>query len=67
MCTVTACNASGAGVTNANGGISYTGGGNVNLYGRTLNNAGTAIWGTASGYNFYLGYGAIVNNKASGT
>ena len=67
MCTVAACNASGAGVTNANGGISYTGGGNVYLYGRTLNNTGTATWGTASGYNFYLGYGAIVNNKAAGT
>ncbi len=65
MCTVAACNASGAGVTNANGGITYGGGGNVYLYGRTLNNAATATWGTSSGYNLYLGYGAIVNNKAS--
>ena len=57
MCTVAACNASGAGVTNANGGISYGGGGNVYLYGRTLNNAATATWGTSSGYNFYWATG----------
>src|SRR5580698_4421784 len=67
MCTVAACDANGAGVTNANGGISYSGGGNAYLYGRTLNNAGTATWGTSNGYDFYLGYGAIVNNKASAT
>ena len=61
MCTVSACNEAGTGVTNANGGISYTTG-NVYLYGRTLNNAGTATWGTASGYILYVGYGAAIDN-----
>ena len=66
MCTVPACNAGGTGVTTATGGINYTGGGNVYLYGRTLNNTGTATWGTASGYNLYLGYAAVINNTAKG-
>jgi hypothetical protein len=66
MCTPAACNAPGTGVTNANGGISYING-EVYLYGRTLNNAGTATFGTASGYNFYLGYAAVINNTSAGT
>ncbi len=66
MCVTAACNAAGTGVTNANGGITYNNG-NVFLYGRTLNNAGVATWGTGSGYNFYLGYGAVVNNTSTGT
>ncbi len=66
MCTAALCNAAGTGVTNANGGISYTTG-TVYLYGRTLNNSGTATWGTTSGYNFYLAYAAVVNNKSGAT
>jgi hypothetical protein len=52
------------GILNANGGISNTSG-YTYLYGRTLNNAGAASFG--SGYGLYLAYGAIVNNLAAGS
>src|SRR5262249_40760798 len=45
LCTVAACNAAGSAVTNANGGITVTTGGFRQLYGRTLNNTGTAAFG----------------------
>ncbi len=73
MCTVPACNAAGTGVTNANGGITIPAGSNGSqlLYGRTLNNAGTAtlsntFYSPSFGYYFYLGYGAVINNRATG-
>ena len=38
----------------------------MSIYGRTLNNAGTATWGTTNGYNLYLGYAAVINNTSQG-
>jgi hypothetical protein len=52
------------GITNANGGMSSASGVQY-LYGRTLNNGGTA---TISSQNYmYLYYGAVVNNLAGAT
>ena len=68
ICTATDCQApAGAqAVTNANGGIA--GSGDLYLYGRTLNNAGTATFSPASGSsNFFFGYNAVVNNRAGGS
>jgi len=54
---------SGAGVTNANGGLAINGS-NKYLDGRTLNNAGSAVW--TAGY-IYMSNGAAFNNLAAGT
>ncbi len=66
-------NAAGTGVTNANGGITVPASSNGSqlLYGRTLNNAGTAtlsntFYSPSFGYYFYLGYGSVINNQADG-
>ena len=61
MCTSTTCtDASRAGVTTANGGI--TGSGSLYASGRMLNNNGTA---TLSGGNLYLNGVAIMNNSGT--
>src|SRR5262249_9969440 len=49
-------------ITNANGGISFTG--SPSLQGRTLNNPGTAAYTGATSFQLLLA--AIVNNPASG-
>jgi len=54
---------SGSGVTNANGGLAINGS-NKYLDGRTLNNAGSAVW--TAGY-IYMSNGAAFNNLAAGT
>ncbi len=67
MCAIDSCGAPAAtqGVTNANGGI--TGSGYLYLYGRTLNNAGTAAFTSLNGYYLYLAYAGVVNNLPGAT
>ena len=55
-------------ILNANGGITGTGGAYYQfLYGRTLNNAGTANFGNTNGYFTYLNFGSVINNQAGAT
>jgi YVTN family beta-propeller protein len=66
MCALAACNAAGAGVTNANGGIA--GSGNyLYVLGRMLNNSGIATFSNLPGYLLYIGYGTVVTNQAGAT
>ncbi|MBI3421978.1 MAG: SBBP repeat-containing protein [Acidobacteria bacterium] len=63
LLTWTAGTMSGTGVTNANGGMSLSGGSRT-LSSRMLNNAGTATW-TAGDVNF--SGAAVINNQAGAT
>ncbi|TWU27617.1 beta strand repeat-containing protein [Bythopirellula polymerisocia] len=64
MLTWTRGTMTGAGITNANGGLDLSGSNSKTLNGRVLNNAGSATW-TAG--QFITGNGAVLNNQLGAT